>query len=1098
MTVKIAVNMVILAVCTMASTATAIDVEGALVACIGAEALESVSGDWKKQGCVFHCLVTSEEEAVKLRKDIRDAGCYGKVSVALFDGKNLPYINNLVNLIVMNSAFPARSATHSVAGGRVPKSEIERVLAPRGVAVIKEEGNKDLVSSISYPVSRIGNGFVKFTKPVPSNIDEWPQYLHGADNNCVAQDTVVGPPRHVQWISGPAWTRAHIGAATISSMVSSGGRLFTIEDTTTAENPLLPAKWKLIARDAFNGVVLWTLDYPEWEQVTVYIKDYHAQMQRRLVAIGNTVYCTPGLAAPLTALDAATGKTVREFHGTEGTQEFVFHSERLYAVIGDRMHFNSYEGADGGTAKKRKKGKKKGSNKETAEVKTVSEETGPKLAFGGDGFPLSVYNPQTRNADNPSCVIVAIDAKTGREIWRSDKINRYTGCSMALKGDKLVYQSAKGVFCLNAMTGNENWAVKKSIPYGRGNAPNTLVLSVDAVYSEEGNKIFAYSLADGSDYWGKSIPARKGYHASTDILIAAGALWMCGSCNDSKGIVTQKPVSYNLRTGDEIKTIDQQLSKPMGHDRCYRNFITDRFFINSKTGGPDCMDLKTGTEYPASSTRGTCSMGPLPCNGLIYCGPWSCQCHLPTGLHNFNAFYTDEASLSTKGQTVKVERSPRLIKGSAYGKTQVSLRRQGYGGQASLIPHPSKEWPTYRQDARRYSGTKENVPAKGLNQLWKTKFNTKVSAPVIAEDKIFVAETDAHILRALDAADGKTLWEYIAGGRIDSPPTYHKGLLIFGSRDGWVYCVRASDGALSWRFRDLPDKLICAFDQLESAWPIHGSVLVKNDTVYFCAGRSSYFDGGIFIYGLDPVTGKLLHQRQFYGPYGEDGFPSFVKEGDRSETEVILGTTADVMSSEGDLLYIRQQAFNLDLTDAIPGKHLLASSGMLESKRNHREYKLVQENFNHRKTWTTEETKYPTGDIIVSDGTDYYSVFGHPVNRGNSFNPRNGYVLTAKTRSGNVWSSKWSVQIPITGKAMALAGGTIFVVGSPLIFELNDLAATYEGRLGAVLWVVSATDGSKQAEYKLDVLPAWDGMAAAYGKLFIVNQDGSIECWGRR
>ena len=49
---------------------------------------------------------------------------------------------------------------------------------------------------------------------------------------------------------------------------------------------------------------------------------------------------------------------------------------------------------------------------------------------------------------------------------------------------------------------------------------------------------------------------------------------------------------------------------------------------------------------------------------------------------------------------------------------------------------------------------------------------------------------------------------------------------------------------------------------------------------------------------------------------------------------------------------------------------------------------------------------------------------------------------------------------------------------------------------GGVLWAASAVDGSKLAEYTLDVLPAWDGMAAAYGKLFIVNQDGSIDCWG--
>jgi hypothetical protein len=147
--------------------------------------------------------------------------------------------------------------------------------------------------------------------------------------------------------------------------------------------------------------------------------------------------------------------------------------------------------------------------------------------------------------------------------------------------------------------------------------------------------------------------------------------------------------------------------------------------------------------------------------------------------------------------------------------------------------------------------------------------------------------------------------------------------------------------------------------------------------------------------------------------------------------------------------------------------------------------------------WTTLKTTYPTGDIIVSDGTDYYSVFGHPVNRGSTFNPRNGYALIAKTKSGDNWSNKWQVQIPMTGKAMVLAGNTVFVAGAPLVFSLDDLGGTYAGRRGAILRAVSAVDGSKLAEYKLDKLPAWDGIAAAYGKLFIVNQDSTIECWGK-
>jgi outer membrane protein assembly factor BamB len=852
-----------------------------------------------------------------------------------------------------------------------------------------------------------------------------------------------------------------MGAPSITSMVSSGGRLFTIEDRETAENPFLPSRWKLIARDAFNGVVLWTMDFPQWESVLVYIKDYHAQMKRRLVAIGDTVYCTPGIDSPVAVLDAATGTQLRQFKGTEGTQEFVYHDGHLYLVIGDRMNFSGYPNAANTK-------RKKNNNTET-------EKKNPNNAFEGYGFAKTAYAMRRGMIEKPTCIIVAIDAETGLETWRTESIADYVGCTLALKNDKLVYQSAHGLFCLDARTGNENWAVNKAIPYGTGSSPNSVVLAADAVYCEEGKSLHAYSLADGSDHWDKPITVAKGYRSSSDILIAAGALWMCGA----KGT----PTSYDLQTGEKIKTIPQTLSKPMGHDRCFRNFITERFYINSKTGGPDCLDLANDTEYPNPFTRATCSMGVLPCNGLIYAGPYACQCHVTVGLHNFNVYYTDEQSLPTDGQTVTVDRTVRLEKGAAYGDANK-------GDDAP--------WPMYRCDARRYAGTQQRVSATGLKRLWTTELRTVGSAPTIAEGKVFVAEKDAHTLRALDVNDGSMDWEYVAGGRIDSPPTYHKGLLLFGSRDGWVHCVRASDGVPSWRFRDLPDKLMCAFGQLESAWPIHGSVLVKKNIAYFCAGRSSYLDGGLFIYGLDPVTGNIVHQRQFYGPYAEDGFPAFVTKGDKTDLETVQGTTADVMSSEGDRLYIRHQAFNLDLTDAVAEKHLLSSAGMLESKRQHREYTLIQEQFNNRKTWTSvDKVDYPTGDILVSDGTDYYSVFGVPVSRHSMFDPRsNGYTLLAKSKSAAGWVSKWSAKIPMTGKAMTLAGDTIFIAGAPLVFDPDDLAATYEGRRGGVLWAASANNGSKIAKYTLDTLPAWDGIAAAYGKLFIVDQEGNVECWG--
>ena len=77
------------------------------------------------------------------------------------------------------------------------------------------------------------------------------------------------------------------------------------------------------------------------------------------------------------------------------------------------------------------------------------------------------------------------------------------------------------------------------------------------------------------------------------------------------------------------------------------------------------------------------------------------------------------------------------------------------------------------------------------------------------------------------ARPGQARWSFIADGRIDSPPTYHNGMILVGSRGGWVYCLRASDGQLAWKFNGMPERrLICDTGRLESAWPVHGSIMI--------------------------------------------------------------------------------------------------------------------------------------------------------------------------------------------------------------------------------------------------------------------------------
>ena len=50
--------------------------------------------------CLIHGLDTDADNISKARAYLRSKGLYGRVSVARYDGKRLPYGNNMINLVV--------------------------------------------------------------------------------------------------------------------------------------------------------------------------------------------------------------------------------------------------------------------------------------------------------------------------------------------------------------------------------------------------------------------------------------------------------------------------------------------------------------------------------------------------------------------------------------------------------------------------------------------------------------------------------------------------------------------------------------------------------------------------------------------------------------------------------------------------------------------------------------------------------------------------------------------------------------------------------------------------------------------------------------
>ncbi len=980
----------------------------------------------------------------RARSYIQSKGDYGRISIEHFNGNNLTYIDNIANLIISDGKTG------------VSQKEILRVLQPLGMAIINGK---------------------KIIKPRPGDIDEWTHYLHGPDNNAVADDNVVAPPKGLQWVNGPLWSRAHTTLAGMTSMVSAKGRVFSIEDRAPIQLPRMPGKYTLVARDGFNGNELWKFPFPDWELITHWMNATPVQLSRRLVAAWDTVYTTPGISAPVTAFNGRTGDIIKTYKGTEMAQEIIFYDNILYLVVGDRM-------------------KPYGDKLDHYKVDYT--------------FDKEHYSPKRLPKKEPKSLIMAVDTKTGRKIWEiSGAITKaYQGTTLAVNKERVLFQTAEELVCVDRKKGSLVWKNPSPVFIGRdknaSGASPTLVLHKDKIYRADAKKITAFSLKDGKMIWeAPSTGLKPMHHVPPDLFIAKEALWTHFDLN-----------GYDLTTGEKIKVRGETRDGPMGHDRCYRNKATGNYIINSKTGGSDFSFLGKDKSRSHAWVRGTCSQGIMPCNGLLYAPQHACSCAYAAKLYGFNTL---------NGRTYNNGKKNILKKGPAYG---VKSDKAG---------HARNDWPTYRQEISRTGNAKTKL-GPDIKKIWRTKIG-KPGSIVIADNKLFVPDIDAHTIYCLDSQDGKIKWSFTAGARIDSPPTYYRGVVLFGSHDGWVYCLMADTGKMRWRFRGAPnDMRTIAFEQPESLWPVHGSILILDGTAYFTAGRSSFLNKGIYIYGVNPVTGKKIYETKIYGPFDKDGEAIL----DKDLRKDIQGNKSDILVSDGEYIYLRHMAFKKDLTAVdrtkMINEYILTISGFLDDSGHHRSYWTVGKIFHY----DVKLGKHVDADMLVMDGKNVYGIRGYPSGRSpKNFNPTaGGFTLfsltqtdkrlpplkvikkkrlrkTKKKGKGKAklktpllldnakpepdweyrYPENWSSRVQVNGKAILKSGDLLYIAGNPNEYPKKDIYKAVEGRMEGLLLIVSAHDGKTVKKYKLDAPPVWNSMAAADKKLFISLKNGYVECW---
>lgn len=215
----------------------------------------------------FHLVVlqTDRRQAAAVRERLTRAGVYGgRATVIRVDSfQQLPMCGDFANWIVRGS-----SATNTLSDAGY--TELARVLRPNGGTAMfrTAAGGKRLSDSVqkrlkaqNISVKQIKNASGKWRVLTRGHIDgagEWSHLYGRPDNSAFGGESLGGAKSigdlRVQWIGRPGPRAQADRSGRKPSPLSKNGRLY------------MQGLHRLIAIDAYNGVVLWSLEMPTLER----------------------------------------------------------------------------------------------------------------------------------------------------------------------------------------------------------------------------------------------------------------------------------------------------------------------------------------------------------------------------------------------------------------------------------------------------------------------------------------------------------------------------------------------------------------------------------------------------------------------------------------------------------------------------------------------------------------------------------------------------------------------------------------------------------------------------------------------------------------
>ena len=909
---------------------------------------------------------------------------------------------------------------------KVSRDDVLRALRPRGVARLGDEK--------------------EIRKPWPEDIGDWTHYRYDASRNELSKDRRVGRVSGTQWVAG-------------DNRISKKDALRVADGVA-----VLPEFEKITGRDAFSGVLLWSHDFSgnyrgrrrPASQYTILIHEgrviFHALEEDHARALdlhtGKELLVYKEGMSNVAAREPEKGKdlTKEELARREPIIARVLDSRKDLAA--DGIYFQllgseiwALQASDGKLLWHHR-------HPENLAYDRPAYIDG-RLVVSESTHPIEQYMKAYGYMRDTVCrsrAVRAFDGRTGEILWTTK--HRYPDAPTVEAAAR------KGVYYLGLSTSTDE---RKSGP------------SVDPGKSMP---TIAVDVKSGKVLWDRKLPT-LGY-STPSLIVTDTHLWLTTHTGG---------IGHRLDGGEAEpvqRTIDLEDLDLWG---CNKVWMTENHLFCRLTA----IDVDQGKFRYTTAARSQCVEASVPAHGLVYNVSQSCGCYsfLPAN----NAVHClDTTAWATPWKGARLHR-----------------------GTASAAPAKAadpEDWPMFMRDNLRsnWSSTRLanepqprwtlELPASKAPAWIQTEWQYNevrtgpVTPVVLAEGVAVYALTDQHTVMAVNPDTGANLWRAHLDGAVDSPPTIHRGAVYVGTRSGTLYALNRDSGEVIWRFMAAPHpRAIAVHGQLESVWPLHGSINVYKDKLYFVAGRNAELDAGMFWYALNPVDGRVELQGRLYDP--EEVFEPGKS---RERYERIMGNNSPLIMKEGMALTTRA-GFNPETGELLTGGRDFVPSYYYRREAGQQDYAipgmygLVNVGFSqHTRMGTMASYRAINGRTFAFRGDDVIAHMAHIKSaRGGLGHVMYRFRGTREAGEDGQWGEVLWKQRVHDGPRDGNYGMGLAVADNQVAF-----GSSVNGKPGVLIRDLAT--GEQIGAIELESPITHLGITAAQGRLFLTTRDGRVLC----